>query len=808
MKKLLILLLLNYSVIIFAQPGTIDTSFNPTDTGFDFGANGNIQISCIQPDGKILIGGGFTKYSNIDANHFARLNPNGDLDKSFNSGIGIEGTILSILVQTDGKILIGGDFTSYNGTPIQNLALLNNDGSLDTSFNTVVDGIVKTIIMSPDGKIILGGSFRTINGNSISSIARLNTDWSIDNSFTTDILDETGTQVISIALQVDGKLLISGRYLWNQFTIDQIVRLNIDGSLDTSFEKGSTNAPVNSLAVQSDGKIIIGGSFHFYNGKACYKIGRLNSDGSIDNSFNSGTGTDWPILSLSLRSDGKIYIRGEFHNYNGTEIRSFARLNSDGSLDTSFIKNDYYTYNTMILLPDDKIIVGGYFANGITRLNVDGTTDKTFRYNPFTGADNGVLSIALQSDGKILIGGLFDKYNNTIRNKIARLNTDGSLDASFNPGVGFNNSVRSIVIQPDGKIVVGGIFTTFNTIPRNGIARLNPDGSLDTSFNPGNGLNIDGGIYAVYIETDGKILIGGKFSSYNDSEVNGFARLNSDGSLDSSFNLGGIGFSSESAISTINKQSDGKILIGGAFMSYNSDAISGIARLNFDGSLDSSFSKGFEVDILTKVVSIEIQIDGKILIGGSFFDCGGEGLNNIARLNIDGSLDSSFKAKTDFWVSCMKLQPNGQIIISSSSLARLNTDGSLDTNFIGEPIQIFSIGLQSDGKILIGGYFTNFNGVEGRNRIARIYGDENLGTKALVSDLNSIQVYPNPTENILKISAPIDLFGTEFSIIDFSGKVVRRGIVSQELNIELGDLNKGLYLLKTGNFQPIKFVKK
>jgi uncharacterized delta-60 repeat protein len=93
-------------------------------------------------------------------------------------------------------------------------------------------------------------------------------------------------------------------------------------------------------------------------------------------------------------------------------------------------------------------------------------------FNPGTGADHWVNSIALQPDGKILIGGYFDTYNGTTRNRIARLNTDGSLDASFNPGTGANDGVRSIALQPDGKILIGGLFTAYNGTGRNRVARI------------------------------------------------------------------------------------------------------------------------------------------------------------------------------------------------------------------------------------------------------------------------------------------------------------------------------------------------
>ena len=242
-----------------------------------------------------------------------------------------------------------------------------------------------------------------------------------------------------------------------------------DGSNDLSFNGDKINlgdgpsSIVSTTAHQTDGKILIGGGFTSYNGKAINRIARLNADGSFDTTFNPGEGANSPVNSINLQPDGKIIIGGNFTFFNGTAINRIARLNSDGSLDSSF--------------------------------------------NPGTGASNAVQTTTLQSDGKILIGGFFASYNGVARNRVARLNADGSLDYSFNPGTGANSTVSNVVLQPDGKIIIGGSFLTYNGTGRNFIARLNTDGSLDSSFIPGLGANSS--VMAVSHQPDGKIIIGG-----------------------------------------------------------------------------------------------------------------------------------------------------------------------------------------------------------------------------------------------------------------------------------------------------------
>lgn len=162
------------------------------------------------------------------------------------------------------------------------------------------------------------------------------------------------------------------------------------------------------------------------------------------------------------------------------------------------------------------------------QFSLPGELDTTF--NTGTGADNIVWSVTVQPDGKVLLGGFFTIYNGISRNRIARLNLNGSLDTTFNPSIGANNIVRSVVLQPDGKILIGGQFTSYNSIPRNYIARLNADGSLDPTFNPGTGAN--NLVLTLALQPDGKVIIGGLFTSYNGTSRNRIARLHANGSLD------------------------------------------------------------------------------------------------------------------------------------------------------------------------------------------------------------------------------------------------------------------------------------
>ncbi|MBI5219847.1 MAG: delta-60 repeat domain-containing protein [Bacteroidia bacterium] len=722
-----------------AQSGANDPTFNPSDQGFGLGdgTNGFVFATAIQSDGKIIIGGGFISYNATARNRIARLN-DGSLDTTFNVGTGANNIVYATAIQSDGKIITGGGFTSYNGTAINRIARLNTEGNLDTTFNpgTGANNSIMATAMQSDGKIIIGGLFTSYNGTAISRIASLNTNGSLDTTF--NVGTGANGNVYVTTIQSDGKIIIGGAFTtYNGTASNYLARLNTDGSLDTTFNTGTgANNTVRAIAIQSDGKIIIGGLFTSYNGTASNCIVRLNTDGNLDTTFVVGTGASNTVGAIAIQSDGKIIIGGNFTTYNGTISNYITRLNTDGSLDAAFIAGTGAdnTVNATAIQNDGKIIIGGQFIsyNGtaiyrIARLNADGSLDTAF--NPSTGANNYINATSIQSDGKIIIGGGFSSYNGTVISRIARLNTDGSIDNSFLAGTGFiGNNINTIALQSDGKIIIGGDFSAYNGTAMNRLVRLNTDGSIDTTFNVGSGASANN-VYAIAFQSDGKIIIVGDFATYNGIASKGIARLNTDGSLDATYS---VGTGANASIRTAALQSDGKLIIGGNFTSYNGTAVNYITRLNTDGSLDITFNVGTGTNSV--VLASAIQSDGKINIAGSFTSYNGTAINYIARLNTDGSLDVTFNTGTgadnSIWATTQ--QSDGKIIIGGqfisyngtaiNRLARLNSDGSLDTTFnvgTGPGGTVRAIAFQSDGKLIIGGYFTSYDGT-GRNRVARI----------------------------------------------------------------------------------------
>jgi uncharacterized delta-60 repeat protein len=639
--------------------GSFDNTFN-IGSGF----SSYVNSTAIQPDGKILVTGGFSSYNGSPVPSIARLNPDGSLDSTFNAGTGANNNIFKILLQPDGKIIVVGFFTTFDGAPRGRIARLEADGSLDVNFIPTGTGFNNTVnhaALQSDGKIVVGGVFTSFNGISRNRVAMINSDGTLDTSFNPGTGPDNN--VYTVSLQQDGKIIIGG-FFSNFVGVSRkgIVRLNTNGSLDTSFNPGSgfSFPLIYTTSIQSNGKIIVGGRIEIFNGTRRINIARLNIDGSLDTSFKQGTGFDNDVMSINLQANGKIIVGGDFISYNDTTRNKIARLNANGTLDTSFDPGIGFDFivNTTSVQSDGKIIAGGLFTtfsgtatNRIARLNTNGTLDATLvTGSGFSNAINNakVYTTAIQIDGKIIVGGDYTTYNGTTRNRISRINTNGSNDASFNIGSGFNGDVLITKIQTDGKIIVGGAFGSFNGNTRVRIVRLNTDGTLDATFNIGTGFN--GNVYSIYIQTDGKIIVGGAFSSYNGVSRNKIARLNTDGTLDLTFNPG-TGF--DNTVNSITVQQDGKVIVGGIFGSYNGSVKNKIARLNTDGTLDMYFNQGtgptnYGSSLFGVISSIDIQPDGKIIVGGDFDKYDSNCRTRITRLNTQCTNSTS----TDVISSC------------------------------------------------------------------------------------------------------------------------------------------------------------
>jgi len=391
----------------------------------------------------------------------------------------------------------------------------------------------------------------------------------------------------------------------------------------------------------------------------------------------------------------------------------------------------------------------GALLSFVTHAQNPGDVAQSFGPFPGSGFNATVNAIALQADGKIFVGGWFNSYNGVTENYLIRLNANGTKDATFNTGTGFNAVVRATALQTDGKILVGGSFTSYNGVTENHLIRLNADGTKDATFSTGTGFNAI--VFAIALQADGKILVGGFFTAYNGVTENHLIRLNADGTKDATFNTG-TGFNA--FVRAIVPQADGKILVGGGFNSYNGVTENRIIRLNADGTKDATFNTGTGFN--NWVNAIAPQADGKILVGGQFTSYKGVTENGIIPLNADGTKDAAFNTGTGFNAFVMTIAP------------------------------------QVNGKILVGGAFSSYNSNNSSAMLIALYTGNVLSINEFTNS-NTIALWPNPTKAILNINS---LFNDTISIVkiyDLQGKLVME---FSNNSINVSALSNGLYFVK------------
>ena len=672
LKSFLFLIMVSLSVTLVhaQQPGSLDMTFNAHDTilyNYLQRANENITATTVQSDGKIIFAG-ITKPS-LFYPKLVRLNADGSNDNSFvPPAFQANNAIKKIIVLGTGKILVVTSQSS--ATPwSSSLIGLNSDGSIDSDFNigsTV--GTIFDLMLLPDGKILAIGSFQTYNSIAMKYMVKLNLDGSLDSSFPSQNISNSSFSYCTF--QSDGKILVASGSM--------ILRFDQNGTYDPSFIISVSGAiSIIGITVQQDDKLLL---TTYNNISQITNVDRYIADATLDVLFTKPTIGKTAYLLTSSFVNGKILLVGDFKTINSVTKSGVVLLSNDGQIDplfqsilpaTTVAKSTTINTDGSFLLSTNK---------GIMKFNSLGAFINV--YVPLISVDGLISSSIMQLDGKLIIGGDFSAYNGQACIDIVRLNLDGSIDPSFtSPFDSPYCSISFLVLQFDGKILVGG--SLFNG---KSLVRLNSDGTIDptfiTTYEPPMLFN------TCTLQSDGKLVLSSGYAPH-------IFRLNSDGSTDNSFQAKSNSLTSGNIVA-IAVQSDKKIIIGGFFSLYDGRK-TGFARLNEDGSVDETFRVGNNPIPNQGVWALSIQPDGRILVAGSFNVFNGTTTGSLTRLNRDGSIDLTF-AVGKVWssVKSVKYQPDGKILIGGDftsyagvaryKIARLNFDGSLDLSFIPEQL--------------------------------------------------------------------------------------------------------------------------
>jgi uncharacterized delta-60 repeat protein len=771
MKKILFIFIAIFALIhAYSQAGSLDPTFAGKGlTAADI-KRGNLYS---ETGGQMLLQKDSSYIVVFEVNSYTvltHLGKNGTIDTKFGTGGYSDPAPIyqpKAVLQSDGKIVVAGQTDNLNtGNSDFALARYNSNGSLDNTFDG--DGKQTTdffgdhdfaysLAIQTDGKIVVAGkAYNKITNNFDFALARYNSNGSLDNTFDGDgklNTDFFGSDdgASALAIQLDGKIVVAGQAI-NPNTNDYdfaLARYNSNGTLDNTFDgdgKQTTNFFggydfVYSLAIQLDRKIVVAGqAFNSNTNNNDFALARYNSNGSLDNTFdgdgklttNFNGGNDI-AYSLALQQDGKIVVAGQAVNPNTGNDFALARYNSSGSLDNTFDGDGKLTTNfnggndiaySLIVQKNGKIIVAGQAFNPNTNnydfalacYNGNETLDNTFdRDGKLTGfylpIDTKLAAIVLQTDGKIVVAGqAFNPNTNNYDFALARYNSNGSLDTSFDRDgkqttdfIGGNDYAYALAIQTNGKIVVAGVVYNPNTGQSDfALARYNSNGSLDNTFDGDGKLTTDlgGNDYAtsLAIQADGKIVAAGRAVKPDNTTDFSLARYNSNGSLDNTFDGDGkltTDFGSFDIAFALAIQADGKIVVAGT-----DGGNFGLARYNSNGSLDNTFDGDGKLttDFGFVAYALAIQTDGKIVAAGQ----AGNGFA-LARYNSNGSLDNTFdgdgKQTTDFGgydaATSLAIQADGKIVAAGYAvkpntldydfaLARYNSNGSLDNTFEGD----------------------------------------------------------------------------------------------------------------------------
>lgn len=799
--------------------------------------------------GRWIAIGAFGSVNSVERNWIARLLSDGSADPTFDPGSGPSSKfpvlLNAIALQPDNKMIVAGSFQTFSGNARASIIRLNPDGSVDPGFDPAggPDYAIHAVAVQDDGRILVGGEFTHIDGKDAPYLCRLLPNGALDTSFQPP---QGLPSVSGLTVQSDKKVLVySGAASYRVTVITTsgqtapdllgLARLLPDGSVDPSFHP-LFNSGVSSVCVQSDGRLLATGFFHPGFVKRFLSDGAPDPTLSTDIALPSSLFFDAGVSPILVDSHDRIYLGapknpdGGAFQINGISVDGIARLRNDndgcstfltletnqittlekdGLLEVAILRQGNLTGTVTIQVSLDTGVnpfssgditygpsitpppaitpwVGDStvaplktsidFAPGVTKQNIQIPLQWNHQREP-----GKAFYITIQSpSGGAVLGAIRQAAVSLL--DAESLNLPGSIAHEFKPDWD-SGTVSSFAIRPDQKIVVVGNFTKFNGQPRNGLLRLNEDGSLDTSFNytgPGPAsylfafsgasllatepdsnslgsklcrLNDDGSpdsqftsptfgyvdgaahLTAIHALPDGKIIVAGGFTNVNGVPRNGLARLNFNGSLDSTFDPGMAvppRYWNEDVISSIAPLTDGTMLVGGYFSAFSGQPRASLAHISATGALLGDFILPIR---LNASATVHLLSSGKALVAGNYSIQGGGAASYLTRFNPDGSVDSTFQPQSlGSTILAIDVQPSGEmaIVLRSSNpwLIRLNSEGVLDESFHfadrNTSQSINDVARFANGDLLLGGSFTSLDSVACPG-LARIRGTEIAG---------------------------------------------------------------------------------
>ncbi len=415
-----------------------------------------------------------------------------------------------------------------------------------------------------------------------------------------------------------------------------------------------------ALALQADGRVLVAGNFDYVGGQPRRSVARLDAHGNLDPGFDAGAGVDGAVAALAVQpADGRILVGGRFRQVQGQPRAGLARLEADGRLDAAFAPrlsgSPEPVVKVVLVQPDGRILLAGRFQevegrprDGLARLWPDGSLDKNF--DPGRGLNGGMaFDLALDAKGRVLVAGNFSVVDSWASAGVARLLPDGRVDTSFKGNLqtgGMGGGAYTVAPAPDERVYVAGTFDTVDAKPQTQMVRLGPDGRLDETFAFKDG--VLGGLQAVFdlvAMADGALVLAGSFEWVNDLEHAGLVRLRADGAPDAAFDPGpGLQAADGAYGYRLVRQPDGAVIVAGKFTEAGGVPRHCVARFRSDGALDESFAgPDLRFETAGEVLALAVAPDGAVLAAGRFERVNGQPRPGLARLLPDGQPDPDFQ---------------------------------------------------------------------------------------------------------------------------------------------------------------------
>jgi hypothetical protein len=714
------------------EPQTQSTVSGTWDAQFRWpnGVNAQVRALAFDGQGHVYVGGSFNTVSNISTpvNYVARYDVQTGVWSALGTGSnnGVNELVVSLAIDGQGRVYAGGNFTQAGGVSANRIARFdpatNTWSALGTGSNNGANGSVRALAIDGSGRVYAGGTFTEVGGVSASRIARFDpasNTWSTLGSGSTN---GVSGQVNALAIDAQGSVYVGGVFTQagSVTGVNRIARFdpatNSWSALGTGANNGVNN-DVHALAIDGSGRVYVGGSFTQAGSvTGVNRIARFdpatNSWSTLGSGSNNGVNSNTSVEALAIDAQGRVYAGGTFTQAGGVTVNRIARFDPNNSATPWSALGSgsnigvsggsfFVVVNALAIDGSGRVHVGGFFstagnvsANNVARFDPASNTWSVISASPNNGVNGSVNVLAIDGSGRVYAGGSFISASNLSVRRIARFNP--AINTWSEPGIspdnGVNGSVNALAIDGSGRVYVGGNFDRLGGgTSANRIARFDPANSTWSALGTGviNGVNAD--VHALAIDGSGGIYIGGAFTSAFPGGVSA-SRVVRYNPANQTWSALGTGANNgvNGQVNALAIDPQGRIYVGGSFTQAGSVSANRIARFDPNNSTApwSALGTGANNGVNGDVRALAIDPQGRVYVGGSFTEAGSvTGVNRIARFD-----------------------PNN----STTPWSALGTGANNGVN--GD---VRALAIDAQGRVYVGGSFTQAGSVTGVNRIAR-----------------------------------------------------------------------------------------